>query len=70
MGLFEELQALVSKNFNLISASPLHVYYTALPNTPATTLLYQTYAPTLFALQIQILKQLETVEAAVNEVRQ
>ena len=70
MGLFKELQTLVSIFFNLISALPLHIYYTALPNTPTTTLLYQAYAPTLFTIEASTLQNLKTVEAAVDEVKQ
>ena len=60
---------LIARFFNPISAFPLHVYYTALPNTSTTTLLYQTYAPTLFTLEYKLLKKLQEVEAAVNEVK-
>ena len=61
---------LVSKFFNSISAFPLHVYYTALPNSSTTTtLLYQTYAATLFDLEETILKKLQEVGTAVDEVK-
>jgi hypothetical protein len=70
VGLFKELQILVSNFFIPISASPLHVHYTALPNIPTTTFLYQTYAPTLFALQDKTLDRIQKVETVINEVKQ
>ena len=68
--LFEEAETMVFKFEYSISAFPLHVYYTALTDMQADSILYEKYACEFDITESKILERLRIVEAAVTQGKQ
>lgn len=65
--LFRDTEKLVSDFFDPISASPLHVYHSALPLMPRHTILFRKFRPELVVAKAKLQAILQSVDIALEK---